>query len=403
MSQDSKPLADVTAVSVSQVISGPVAEMFLADLGADVIKIESPDGGEPFRRADHDVNGEGANVAFETYNRNKRSLALDLKSDEALEVIYRLVESADLFLQNFSPGTAERLSLGYDDLKEYNEELVYVSIRGYRSGSSLSNEPAFDAIMQHISGFSSLHPFDEKPISAQIWLSDFFSAYNAALSGLAALYHRKNGGGGQKCEISMFHSLVHNMNAAYEKYRNLGVDPGEDDEVDRLFGAERTGDGWISIACVPTYPHNWEGFCKVLGEEELMDHPEYRNPSDRNDPEVHNELNDMMREWLGSRTTEEALEKLKEHEVPAAPYNTVPEAAEMDHVEEAGTFVSLDHPRLGALELVDTPLDLSVTEPSIDTHAPQLGEHSEEILDEIGYSDDEIGDLIERGIVSGEV
>lgn len=398
-----KPLSGITVVSFAQVVAGPICTTFLADLGADVIKIETPQDGEPFRRESHEINGEGFNMAFEVYNRNKRSLTVDLKSDRGLDIVHDLIREADMVVENFAPGVAESLSIDYDTLSELNSDIIYVSIKGYDTGGPMADRPAFDSIIQHVSGVSSLHPKDgDRPITIQIFLSDFFAGYNAALSGLGALYHRQNGGGGQKCDITLFHSLVHNMNVAYEKYLNLDVvnDPEEDDDdPDLIYGTERTKDGWIGIACIPIYPHTWGGFCELLDKQELMDHPEYRTPADRREDETIEELNSMMRNWLLEHTSDEAIEQLNEHGIPAGPHNTISAAAEMDHVSQTGMMETVEHPRLGPLQVTDSPLDLSETNPLIQSLAPQLGEHNIEILTNLGYSDEDIARLEEDGIL----
>lgn len=399
MAESRQALEDVKVIGISQTVSGPACEAFLADFGADVIKVEPTGGGEPFRRSIHELDGEGFNMSFQVYNRNKRSVSIDLKSQEGTRVMYDLVADADIFVQNFAPGVVDRLELDYGTLSEYNEDLIYLSISGYGTEDEWADKPAFDNLIQQASGFSSLHrPAGQKPTMIKLWISDFFASYNAALSGLAALHHRENGGGGQKCEVSMFQSLAHTMNARYEKYQNLGEipEPREPDEKAPLMNSiEETADGWIGIAFVPAYPNIWRGFCELLDREDLLDHPDYADPDDRRQETNLPDLNEMMREWLLNHDSETAVELLNDHGIPAAPHNSVPDAVE----EGPARFSTIDHPRLGSLEVTETPLDLSETPPEISRPAPELGQHNDEVLSEIDYSAAEITELHEAGVL----
>lgn len=400
------PLADVRIIDLSQVLAGPVCTTFLADLGADVIKVEPPPEGEPFRNRSRELNGESYAPLFELYNRNKRSLCLDIKRDDGRAVLHDLVASGDVFVQNFGPGVAERLGVDGATLEEHNDELIYVQITGYGEEGPMAGRPAFDGLIQHAAGLSSLHGFEgDPPILAQSWLTDYFAGYNAALSTVAALYHRDHGGGGQRSSIAMFDSLVHNMNGVFEYYNNLGEAPtragttGGTRDSEILYGGVEVADGWIGVAFFPHYPNVWKGFLELVDRPELADDPRYATAVDRRQDEQLRELNGIFEDWLEGRTVDEVVETLNAHNIPASKHRTVPEVAEMEHVEATDTFVEIDHPRLGSVTLTDTPLSLSETPPAIREPAPGLGQHNREILQEVGYAPDAIDALDRDGVI----
>lgn len=404
-----KPLAGVRVISMGQVLSGPLCSAFLADLGANVIKIESP-GGDSIRGTSRELNGEPFSLLYEQYNRNKRSICLDIKEDQGQEIVYELLEEADVFLQNFGPGVASRLGVDEETVTAINPDIIYASISGYGDHGPLSSRTSFDGLVQHETGFASLQGFKgDRPRAARCHVADYFSGYNAAVSILAALYHRdtadmQNTPGGQSTNISMFESLIHNTNGLFELYNNLGEEPErpERDESrdDIIYGAERTKDGWVAVAFLITFPNIWEGFCTLLEQEDLLDDPAYETPTDRAQEEVKVEINTMLRKWLLDHTTDEAVKLLNDHRIPAAHHRTISEVPSMEHVQEHNIFRRFDHPTFEEIELTDTPLDLSNTPPSIDSPSPLLGEHTEEVLTEHGYSQEKINELLDKKIVS---
>ena len=391
------PLSDVTVVDLGQAIAGPICATLLADLGADVIKVERPSG-DVYRVDRRERDGEAFNPPFELYNRNKRSLCLDLKAEGGLDVLYDLVEDADVFVQNWPPGVAERIGVDYETLRTHNDDLIYVHVSGYGEVGPGVERPAMDTIIQHVSGLSSLMGYPgDPPIRAQSSVADFFAGYNAVVSTLAALRHRDAGGGGQAIDVSMLESTMHNMDGAFEYYHNLGEELPRGGRngffaPDMLYGAAEAADGWVCVALLLYSERVWAAYCDLLDRPDLQDRPEYASDDGRMaDARA---LSAEFEDWLAERTVEEAVDVLNDAGIPAAPHNTVAEASAMAPNEARGSFVEVDHPRLGSLTLTNTPLSLSETPPAIRRHAPMLGEHSWEVLAELGYDEAAIERLV---------
>lgn len=397
------PLSDVSVIDCGQVIAGPLCATFLADLGADVVKIESPNG-EMYRSYRRTLNGEPYNPGFELFNRNKRALSVDLKSDEGGEIIHDLVEETDVFVQNWPPGVAQRLGVDYETLRDINEDLIYVHVTGYGQSGPMAKLPGMDAMIQHASGFTSLLGYDDDrpPIRSQSSLADYFAAYSATISVLGALIDRGSTGG-QKVEISLLEALAHNLDAAYEFYNNLGeeLERGGRNlyyQPDMLYGAAEAADGYVSVALLLYSNRIWRAYCELLDRPDLLEEERYQTVKGR--VEDADRLRLRFEDWLSEQSVDDAVETLNELGIPAAPYQTIAEAAEMEHMDHLGVFEEIEHPRYEELTLTSTPLSLSESDVSLRSRAPFLGEHSRDVLRERGYDEDEIAELVERGVLT---
>lgn len=400
------PLSDISVVDLSQAVAGPICATFMADLGADVVKIERPSG-DVYRINRREFDGKPFNPPFELYNRNKRALGLDLKSEDGKALFYDLVSKADVVLQNWPPGVAEKLGADYETLTEYNEELIYVHVTGYGETGPKARKPAMDTIIQHMSGFSSLLGYEdtEPPIRSQSSIADFYAGYNATIATMGAIRYRDKGNGGQQIDISLLESMMHNMDGAFEYYTNLGEEPERGGRnaffnPDMLYGAAKAKDDWICVALLLYSDRVWEGFCRILDRPDLYEKPAYQDDGARVEDSAF--LTGLFEEWLETQPAAEAIEALEAHGIPAARHNTVAEAAELEQVKARDVFVDVDHPRYGTLTLTDTPLRLSESDTTIRRPAPLLGQHNREILEEYGYSTEEIESLIERGVLVSE-
>jgi crotonobetainyl-CoA:carnitine CoA-transferase CaiB-like acyl-CoA transferase len=412
------PLADVTVIDCGQIIAGPLCACFLADLGADVIKVEPPDG-ELFRPDDAEdvevdlaeydsartIDGEPFSPSFELYNRNKRALSIDLKTDRGQDVMQDLLADADVFVQNWPPGVADRLGLGWAELHDLNPDLVYAHITGYGETGPLAEYPGMDTIAQHISGFSSMLGYedDRPPIRSQSSLADYFAAFSALSSALAALYHREvHDAGGQKIDVSLLEALVHHLDGAFEIYNNQGEVPGKGgrnaySSPDMLYGAAEAADGWVCVALLLFSDGVWEAYCDLLDRPDLREREKYRHRAGRMDDAAL--LSALFEEWLEERTVEEAVDRLNDAGIPAARHNTVGEAAELDHMDAREAFRTVEHPTFQELTLTASPLSLSETGVVEPAAAPELGRDTEAVLREAGYDDGEIEKLREKGVV----
>lgn len=399
-------LSDISIVDASQIVAGPVCTAFLADLGADVVKIEPPSG-EMARGGPWELDGQEINPAFLHVNRNKRSLAVDLKSEEGQDAVQRLVESADVFVQNWRPGVAERLGVDYETLRSRNEDLIYAHITGYGETGPAVDRPGMDVIIQHLTGFSSMLGFeDHPPTQSQCSLADYFAGYNAALSIMGALYNRLGDGSGQKIDVSLLESLMHNMDSVFEFYHMLGMEPRRAGRTgyaqpDVRYGAVEAEDGWVCVALLLYNDHMWEGYCDLLDRPDLLEADEYQTAKGRREDIA--ELTAEFEEWITDYAVEEVVPMLNDAGIPAAQHNHISKAAELDQVEHRDVFVDVEHPEYDReLTLTESPLSLSETPAAIRDPAPMIGEHTRQVLLEAGYSEDTVEDLLDRGVVVTE-
>lgn len=399
------PLSDVTVIDCGQVIAGPLCATLLGDLGADVVKIEPPHG-EMYRSYRRTLNGEPYNPGFELFNRNKRAVSVDLKTADGTEVVHDLAANADVFVQNWPPGVAERLGVDYETLRDLNDDLVYVHVTGYGTAGPMAHLPGMDAMIQHVSGFTSMLGYedDRPPIRSQSSHADYFAAYSAAISALGALVARDRSGG-QKVEVSLLEALAHNIDAAYEFYNNLGEVPSRGGrnlyyQPNMLYGAAEAADGYVSVALLLYSDRIWRGYCEVLDRPDLYADDRYETTEGR--VEDVDELTSRFEAWLADQPVDEAVPLLNEHGIPAAPYQTIDEAAEMEQMEHLSVFEEVDHPKFDSLTLTSTPLSLSETPERSPKRAPLKGEHNRDVLRELGYDDDRIDELIRGDVLAEE-
>ncbi len=382
-------------IDVSQVISGPVCTRILGDQGADVVKIE-PLAGDLTRL----LGGgrRGMSPLFATANRNKRSLALDLKSAQGVEAVRRLVRSADVFVQNFRPGAAERLGLGATELCALNPRLVYVSISGFGETGPYAQKRVYDPVIQGLSGLTAIQGGSRgKPAMMRLIVPDKVTALAAAQSITAALLARERTGQGQHVRMAMLDAVVAFMwpeGMAYHTF--VGDDVAGVEAPDRRELVFETRDGFIIVGTVAH--REWVAFCNAVGRPDLLQDSRFRSAAGL---VAHAEARlDLMAGILATRTSAEWLELLDAAEVPCAPVLTRDELPGHPQIVENRLVVESVHPIAGRMREARPPERMERTPSGLRRPAPGLGQHSEELLGEAGYTPAEIAALRRGGVVA---
>ncbi|MGA2528769.1 MAG: CaiB/BaiF CoA-transferase family protein [Acidimicrobiales bacterium] len=394
--EDSTALGGVRVLDATQMLAGPLAGARLGDLGADVIKIEAPVTGEFNRTHGFDdirVNGEMS--TFLALNRNKRSLAVDLKTDEGRTIFHALCRSADVFLQNFRHGTAERLGAGYEELHALNPRLVYCSISGYGPSGPYRDRPGQDLVVQGYSGsMFSVGRRSDPPLPGALWAADVMSGYQALIGVLAALHARHHTGEGQHVQVDMLSTVLDSQLQELVTYLNTGRQPERTDEfsahpfIPAPYGVYRTEDGWLTLA-MTDLPR--------LGE--VLDDDYLRSLTAYNDGSIHrDEIYGRIRNAFVASTTAQWIEKCDKQGVWCGPVYTYEDLDRDPHIIETGMFVEQPHGK-GTIRTLRPPLSMSSTPPRIARGAPALGSDTRELLGHLGYDDEQIEALVENAVV----
>ena len=395
------PLSGVVVVDLTQVLAGPTCTMLLADMGADVIKVEKPNGGDDTRRMGPPFIKEWS-AAFLAANRNKRSLALDLRNETGKEVFRRLVDRADVVVENFRPGVMERLGLGYQKLAELKPSLIYCTISGFGSTGPYRNRGGFDLVGQGMSGLMSITGFPgQPPVKVGVPITDISAGMLAANGILCAYIHALRTGQGQMVDTSLLEAGIPYTIWETCVYLNGGEMPGPLGSAHRLsapYQALKTKDGYINIGAA-TQPI-WEQFCRTIDREELIEDPRFKVSGDRKKHEL--ELAEVLEETLSKRTTSHWLQVLEEAGVVAGPIYNMEQVYQDPQVRARDMLVDLEDPDLGTLHNIGIPVKLSVTPGRIRRRGPGLGEHNVEVLKEFGFSDEEVNSLVETGVVGAQ-
>jgi crotonobetainyl-CoA:carnitine CoA-transferase CaiB-like acyl-CoA transferase len=378
-----KALAGLRVIDLTQVMAGPFCTMLLADMGADVVKVETPGSGDPSRRMDP-ITESGESGAFLSVNRNKRGIAINLKTEPGLDILRRLVGGADVFVENFRPGVTERLDIDYGSLSGINPRLVYCSISGFGQTGPYSHRGGFDLIAQGMSGLMSVTgvPGGE-PVKCGIPVTDLGAGLFATYGILVALIARGGTGLGQLVDTSLFEAGLGLSVWEATEYFYTGRTPQPTGSAHRLsapYQAFRTSDGYVTVG--GDGERHWPRFCKIIDQEALVDDPRFRTNSARL---VH--LGELV-PLIESRTTLEStaywLERLEQEGVPAGPINSVPQALADPHTEARDMVIEVEHPLAGATSALGPVVKLSATPAAVGRPAPCLGEHTDEVLGELG-------------------
>ncbi|MGE5619403.1 MAG: CaiB/BaiF CoA transferase family protein [Sphingomonadaceae bacterium] len=391
-----KALTGLRVLDLTGALSGPYCTLILADLGAEVIKIEPPDG-DIFRNIGPYYQGEWSGY-FVAVNRNKRGIVLNLKTDSGRETFYDLVRVSDVVLDNFRPGVRERLRIDYPTISAINPRIITCSISGYGSEGAYSHRAAFDLCVQAAGGILSLTGQEDGSLAkVGTPIGDLAAGQFAAIGILAALAERNTSGRGQQVDISMFDCQVSLLAYWVPWYFLSGVVPkplGTGHLGMIPHGAYKTKDG--QIAMVIGSQKFWRQLCEVLGVPEMADDPRFATAKQRLNNRV--ELTRILEEILSTRTTAEWMSRMEEKGIPAAPVNTLDKVFQEPPIRERNMLVSTHQPRGGEVHMAGNPIKMSRTPGEEFRPTPALGEHTTEVLTNLlGYSNERVEQLIREG------
>ena len=387
---------DYNVLTLENGISAPLCSRVLGDLGATVVKVEQPGVGDVNRHWDTIVHGRSAAHAW--VDRNKESIELDLKSEEGKDVFFELAERADVIIQNFSPGVVDSLGIGYDDVREHNEDVVYLNISGYGQDGPYRDRKAYDLIMQGETGLIEMNGSPDAPAKIPLSICDVNAAMWGTIGVLTSLLHREQTGEGQELNVSMFGGMLSWLGYFPFKYWYTGEVPERIGFRHHLlvpYGPyETASDEYISYAVLSDA--HWEIFCEdVIEAPELVDDERFENNENR--LANRDVLEPIIEEIIASEPTELWSERLDDAGLPWGHVNDVGETLEHPQTEHLGMIGEMDTPD-GAVKYIENPIDFD----TLDARAepmPRLGEHTEKILKELGHTDEEIEELRERDVI----
>lgn len=392
------PLEDLKILDFTRVLAGPYCTMTLADLGAEVIKVENPGTGDDSRAFGPYVKTESA--YFMSINRNKESITLNLKNEKAIGIVKELVKKVDIVVENFRPGTMEKFGLGYDVLKEINPQLIYAASSGFGHTGPYSSRPAYDGVIQAMGGIMSITgQKGGEPTRVGPSVGDIFAGMFTAVGILASVNKRKRTGKGMKVDISMLDCQVAVLENAIARYFKNGVSPkpaGNKHTSIVPFEPFDTSDGKIMVAA--GNDNLWAKYCKLLGKEDLILDDRFKTNPLRNIN--YDELRPLVAAEMVKKSTEEWKTILIDGGVPSGPINNMEMLVNDEQVLYRNMIQIIDHPTIGKTKLPGIPVKISGVDDNIRFAAPVLGQHSEKILKEyLGYSEEEVGKLKEGGVI----
>ncbi len=391
------PLTGVRVVEVGNYMAAPFCAMQLADLGAEVIKVEHPDGGDQVRQSAPLIDGEGS--AFMRLNRNKRSMALDLKTDQGKEIFRKLVGTADVVVENLRPGTMKDLGLDYESLERINRRLIYVAASGWGQDGPLRDQPGMDIMAQARSGLMSITgtPGGE-PVKVGVPVCDLVCALYGALAAVAALYSRGVDGQGQFIDVSLLEAGVSLAIWEAGSFFATGEIPqpsGSAHQSAAPYQAFRAADGWLTIGA--TTPPNWKALCEALGLQDLLEDERYASASLRH--RNREALASMIESITSTQPTVHWLRVLGEVGVPCAPIEDFGQVFTDPHLLARNYYWDAPHRTAGPVRQLGSPMRFSRTAVRRDTAGPLLGEDSAQLLAELGYGPAQVRELIDRRVV----
>jgi len=385
-----RALGDLTVIDLTRVLAGPYATMMLADMGARVIHVEMPLTGDDSRGFGPYVNGESC--YFTGINRNKEGLTLNLKSDGGKEILKKLILNADIVVENFKPGTMEKLGFGYEDIVKWKPNIIYAACSGYGHTGPFANLPAYDVIVQAMGGLMSItsNVANGEPTRVGASIGDILAGIFTCVGILTAVHHKDKTGEGQKVDVGMLDCQVAILENAINRYFITGETPrpvgNRHPSITPFEAFKCAGDEYVVLAA--GNDKLWAELCVLFNREDLISDPRFKTNALRTDN--HEELKPIMDEILSAKTSDEWVKLLTENNIPCTTINSVDKVVKNPQVLARDMIVEVEHPLVGAQKLAGIPIKFSKTPGTIHKPAPMLGEDNETILKELGFSDDEV-------------
>jgi len=392
----SGPLNGVRILDLTTVVSGPLSTMLMGDQGADVIKIENPAGPDVTRMVSQQRGGFSA--SYLNNNRSKKSVTLNLKDKRGIEILNRLALKSDVMIQNFRPGVVERLGIGPEDMLALNPKLVYVSISGFGDTGPFAKRPVYDPLVQALSGLTTVQggSDDAHPELVKTILPDKLTGYVAAQAVSAALYEQEKSGQGQHIKVSMLDAIMAFLwSSDMSGHTLIGAETDEDHSQRFIDMVYETTDGYITAAV--NTDRQWQGLCRAMNAPQLLCDERFKTPALR--AEHIDERLHVTAGFIKTKSTQEWLELLHEHDVPCAPVLNRSQAIEHPQVVESDIIIESEHPIAGKLRQTRPAAVFSRTKPRTNMHAPALGEHTRSVLEEAGYGADMIDNFTKSGVI----
>ncbi len=389
-------LNGVTVLEVADYITGPYAGQLLADMGAEVVKIEKLPSGDPFRGFGRDAWKNNYDLGFIALNRNKKSMTLNLASPEGQDIFRQLAKDVTVIIENHRPGQMKRWGLDYESISATNPGVVYCSITGFGQDGPYRDLPGYDTLGVAMGGLLSLLTDMEAPVPSHFTFADHLTGIFGAYGILGALYSRATTGRGQHVDTSLLQSIVSLVQGQAARYLTTGKATRHLERAN-MASAFVAGDGKPLVFHLSSPPKFWEGLCNAIGHPELINDPRFARRQER--VQHYDELHEICQEAFATAPRDHWIAELRKHDVPCGPLYDVPEVFADPQVQQQGLAVEIEHPEMGRVGVSANPVNLRGTPIRYDQAPPTLGEHTEEVLARLGYDAKRVKELAEAGVV----